>query len=258
MLIAVDIGNTNIVIGVFDEKGISSHWRLSTRKEATADEYAVMLLALFSTARIDVSGIDGSIISSVVPSVEETFGAALADYLGQRPLIVGPGVKTGMHILTDNPHEVGSDRIVNAVAAYSIYKRPCIIVDFGTAVTFDYVTAKGEYAGGAIAPGITLAVEALHQGTAKLPRIKIAKPRSVIGRNTVDSMRSGMYFGFASMVDGIVKRFKNEAGGDPMVVATGGAASLIAKGCSTIDAVDEHLTLKGLKLIYEVNNGHDH
>ena len=253
-ILAVDIGNTNIVLGVFDGDRLIKHWRLSSRRRATVDEYGIILLDLFRVAGFDMDDIGGAAVCCVVPSLEHVFKDTLRDYAGVKPLVVGPGIKTGIPILTDNPREVGADRIVNAVAAFDRVKRAVIVVDFGTAVTFDYVTPDGEYAGGVIAPGISISTDALFERAAKLPRVEISRPMAVIGKSTRESMRAGIYYGSVSMVDGIVDRIKKEAGTDPAVIATGGMAPLIATDCRAIDDVDEFLTLKGLKTIYGVNN----
>ncbi len=254
MLLTVDIGNTNIVVGLFKGDELVRHWRLSTVKKRTADEYGIILSGLITgSAPGDLDKIKGSVISCVVPSLTETFVETLSSCVGGKPLVVGPGIKTGMPILTDDPREVGADRIVNAVAAYSQYKSSCIVVDFGTAVTFDYVTEKGEYAGGAIAPGIAVASEALFQKAARLPKVEIGKPRHVVGKNTEESLKSGIFYGFVGLVDGIVERIKQESGSKPRVVATGGFAPLFVKESRTITDMDEFLILKGLKIIYEEN-----
>jgi type III pantothenate kinase len=251
MLLTVDIGNTNIVMGLFKDGELERHWRVRTVKERTADEYGIMLSSLLEADT--VNNIKGSIISCVVPSLKETFVETLSRYVGTRPLVVGPGIKTGMPILTDDPREVGADRIVNAVAAYSIYRSSLIVVDFGTAITFDYVTKKGEYAGGAIAPGISVASEALFQRTALLARVEFAKPGHIVGKNTEESLKAGIFYGFVGLIDGIVERMKEEAGSNPKVIATGGLAPLVIKETRTITDVDEFLILKGLKIIYEEN-----
>lgn len=254
MLLTVDIGNTNIVMGLFKDGELVRHWRISTVKERTADEYGIILSNLFEGPGFGhVENIKGSIISCVVPTLKETFVKTLSRYAGTKPLVVGPGIKTGMPILTDDPREVGADRIVNAVAAYSIYRSSIIVVDFGTAITFDYVTKKGEYAGGAIAPGIAIASEALFQSTALLARVGFAKPRHIVGKNTEESLKSGIFYGFVGLIDGIVERMKEEVGSKPKVIATGGLAPLVIKESRTITDVDEFLILKGLKIIYEVN-----
>ncbi|HHL39643.1 MAG TPA: type III pantothenate kinase [Deltaproteobacteria bacterium] len=258
MLLTIDIGNTNITLGVFDGERLVRHWRIGTKKARTADEYGLMLMSLLSHSSIAPSELDAAVMSSVVPPVQETALAALRDYLGIRPLVVEPGVKTGMPIMTDNPREVGADRIVNAVAAYDRFKGPVIVVDFGTAVTLDYITARGEYAGGAIAPGVSVSAEALFHRTSKLPRIELKRPRSVIGKNTLESLRSGLFYGFLSLVDGMVERMRSEAAaetgtGRMNVIATGGFAALFAGGSRTIDETDEFLTLKGLRIIHDTN-----
>ncbi len=253
MVLAIDIGNTNIVIGVFKESELLYTWRISTDWDRTRDEYGVLLVSLLASSGIKRDDIDGSIISSVVPSLEQTFKDAIEGYLGSIPFIIGRGVNIDVPVLVDNPWELGSDRIVNAVAAYTIYKGAVIVVDFGTAVTFDYITEKGEYSGGAIAPGIGISLDALSTRTAKLPEVDIFKPGHVIGKNTIESIRAGIFYGFIGLVDGIVERMKEEAGGSPRVIATGGQAHLLAGDSRTIEEVDEYLTLKGLRMIYQRN-----
>lgn len=253
MLFTVDIGNTNIVIGLFKDSSLSKHWRFSTSKKKTSDEYGIKIMSLLKTSKLEKEDFTGAIISSVVPSVTESFSRAIEDYLELKPMIVGPGIKTGISIKTDNPKEVGSDRIVNAVGAYKKHKRALIIVDFGTATTFDYVTDKGEYSGGVIAPGMEISAEALAQKTAKLPRVEINKPKNIVGKNTLEAIQSGLFYGFISMTNGIIERIKKESDTDPLVVATGGLSKLVASETDIIDKVDEFLILEGLNIIYEEN-----
>lgn len=266
MLLTIDIGNTGILIGAFSGDALSAHWRLSASSERTVDEYGLTLRGLLGEMALQEGGgketgkeglrgdIGGVIISCVVPELTGTFTSAVEGYLSIKPLIVGPGVKTGMPILTDDPREVGPDRIVNAVGAYGEYGGPLVIVDFGTAVTLDYVTEKGEYAGGAIAPGIGISKDALTSRAARLPRVDIKRPERVVGKNTVECIRSGLYHGFGGLVDSIVGKIKKETGASKAkVIATGGQAHPVYGACTTIDAFDEFLVLKGLKKIHEVN-----
>lgn len=253
MLLTIDIGNTGVFVGAFSGDTLLDHWRLSTDKDRTPDEYGVDLTGLLKNSGYDKLDILGAAVSCVVPSLKYTFEEALKKYFSIEALFIGPGVKTGMPILTDNPREVGSDRIVNAVAAYAKHKRPLIVVDFGTAVTFDHVTAKGEYAGGVIAPGIRVASDALFSRAAKLTKVELSRPTSAIGKNTAQSIQAGIYYGYAGLVDGIVSKIKEEVGKDTFVIATGGDAELMLSATNSIDFHDEFLVLEGLKIIYEGN-----
>ncbi|MBS3901638.1 MAG: type III pantothenate kinase [Dethiobacter sp.] len=253
MLLAVDVGNTNIVLGVYQGRELKVSWRISTNREQTGDEYGIIFKNLFAQAGIDDSQLSGMIVSSVVPPLMFSLEEMAKRYFRFDPLVVGPGMKTGLNIKIDNPREVGADRIVNAVAGIELYGGPLIIVDFGTATTFDAISRNGEYLGGAIAPGISISTEALFQRAAKLPRVELIKPKRVIGRDTISSMQSGIIYGFIGQVDGVVKRMTQEFPEKPKVVATGGLAALLVADSETLEIVNPLLTLEGLLIIYERN-----
>jgi type III pantothenate kinase len=253
VLLAIDVGNTNTVVGAFDGARLRHHWRIETSHTRTSDEYGVLLRQLFGADGLDPARVDAVAISSVVPPLAFTLQQMSRRYFGLDPLFVGPGVKTGMPILYDNPREVGADRVVNAVAAYERWKTGLIVVDFGTATTFDAVSPKGEYLGGAICPGIAISMDALFRSASKLPRVEFARPAQVVGKNTVASMQSGLVYGYVGLVDGICERMVDELGFQPKIVATGGLAPLIAGVSKAISEVDEHLTLDGLRLIHDRN-----
>jgi type III pantothenate kinase len=259
MLLVLDVGNTNTVIGVFEGERLVTHYRVGTRRDKTTDEWGILFLELLVIKGMSFKDFDGVAISSVVPPVLPVLIELVQKFFRLEPLVVGPGVKTGMPIHVDNPKEVGADRIVNAVAAYEAEKTAVIVVDFGTATTFDVVSAKGSFEGGVIAPGLAISMEALFREASKLPRVELTRPRQVIGKNTVSAMQSGIIFGYAGLVDSIVLRTREEMKAsapddpEPHVIATGGLARLIAAETKTINKVDEDLTLRGLQIIYQRN-----
>ena len=254
MILVFDVGNTNIVLGVYEGKQLLNSWRISTDKNKTSDEYGILMNQLFGYEGLSFDDIEAVIISSVVPPLMYSLQAVSVKYFKREPIIIGPGIKTGMNIKYDNPKEVGADRIVNAVSAYKKYGGPLIVVDFGTATTFCAISKEGDYLGGAITPGVGISSEALFQRAAKLPKIQLKKPKTVICKDTVSSMQSGLIYGYAGLVDNIVNKMKEEINGEVKnVVATGGLATLIASESKAIDTVDKLLTLEGLRIIYEIN-----
>ncbi len=265
MLLVLDVGNTNTVLGVFEANSsdpgaphgpLIAHWRVSTTKTQTVDEYGVLFRNLFSMNGLEVGAVHGTVISSVVPPLDSTLREVCERYFHSRPLFIEPGVKTGMPVHYDNPAEVGADRIVNSVAAFEKFGGPCIVVDFGTATTFDVVSKKGEYMGGVITPGIGVSADALFNRTARLPRVDIRKPPRVLATNTVNSVQSGLYYGYLGLIDGILERLIAEMGENVTVVATGGLAPLMGGGSKYIKEIDDLLTLEGLRIIYERNLPH--
>ncbi len=256
MLLVIDVGNTNTVLGLYDGDKLMHDWRIRTEIDHTIDEYGVLIYNLYQSIRMnakEIKSVTAIIISCVVPPMLNILEPLCVKYFKIIPLIVGPGIKTGMPIFYDNPKEVGADRIVNAVAAFDKYHRESIIVDFGTATTFDYVSPKGEYMGGCIAPGIVISSEALFTRASKLPRVEFSKPKTVITKDTVSAIQAGIMFGYAGLVDGIVERMKTEVKSKPLVIATGGLARVVAPETKSIEKVEEMLTLEGLRLIYNLN-----
>ncbi len=257
MLLTVDVGNTNTVLGLYrlDPPELLADWRVTTHKTQTSDEYGVLFLQLFAMRQIDAAAVTAIIISSVVPPIDSTFRRVCEQYFHQKPIFVEPGIKTGMPILVDNPAELGADRLVNCVAAFARYGGPVIVVDFGTATTFDVITAKGEYIGGVIAPGLGISADALFLRTAKLARVDIKRPCQVIGTNTTAHLQSGLFYGYIGLVDGILERIITELGGStpPTVVATGGLARMVLDDSKYITEIDDMLTLDGLRILYERN-----
>lgn len=253
MLLVIDVGNSNTVLGLYQGDTLQGHWRVSTGNYRTGDELRILFTMLLRNEGVDPKSIEGCCISSVVPQLNMALCEVSRTAFGVEPLMVGPGVKTGLQLQCDNPKEVGADRIVNAVGAIEEHEGPLIIIDFGTATTFDAVTAKAEWRGGAIVPGIQLSAEALFEHCAKLPRVEITKPDCAIGRDTVTNIRSGLTYGYADLVDGLVRRFGEEMSGHPTVIATGGLAHVMAEVGKSIDVVDPYLTLKGLKAVFHRN-----
>jgi type III pantothenate kinase len=257
MLLAVDVGNTNTVLGLYrldnDKPELAAHWRVTTHRSQTADEYGVLFVNLFQMNDMAPSQVSNIIISSVVPPVDSTLRQVCEDYFHLQPMFIEPGIKTGMPVLVDNPTELGADRLVNAIAAFERYGGPCIVVDFGTATTFDVISAKGEYLGGAISPGLGLSADALFSRAARLSRVDIKRPAKVIGTNTVTHLQSGLYYGYIGLVDGILARMAAELGEQPRVIATGGLARQIAEDSRFITEIDDMLTLDGLLILFERN-----
>lgn len=254
MLLAVDVGNTNVTIALFDGDRLAADWRVTSHRERTADEMAIELRQLFSLRGLDLNVVTGVVISSVVPNLNSALIEASRRYLKHEPVMVGPGVKTSVRIRAENPKEVGADRIANALAAFTKYGGPVVVIDFGTAVTYDAINGEGDYLGGAIAPGVEISLDALVSQTAMLRRVEAVAPDSVIGRNTVTSIQSGLVWGFVAQVEGMVERMVAELGGSAHVIATGGQASLVAGLTHVIEATDPLLTLQGLRLIYLQNS----
>lgn len=251
MLLALDVGNTNIHLGVFGNAGLIAHWDISNNRDRTPDELGMLLLQLFARAGLDPAGLRGAAVASVVPQMTETVAEAVRRFFAVEAFVVGPDADTGIAVRYDDPREVGADRIANAVGGFALYGGPLIVVDFGTATTFDAIDAKGAYRGGAIAPGLKISIDALFSRTARLPRIELVRPGAAIGTNTAASMQAGIIFGYAGLVEALIARISRELGGSPKVVATGGLAEIIVRETGAVRVVDQHLTLEGLRLLWE-------
>lgn len=253
MLLAVDIGNTQTHLGAFQNGNLLEHWRLTTERDATADELASIYTNLLALRNLSFTDIDDVIISSTVPKIVPEYVEMTERYLGEQCVVVGPGLKTGMPIRVENPRELGADRLVNAVAAYDRLGGPCVVVDFGTAITFDAISGQGEYLGGIIAPGVEISLNALTERAAKLPQVELTEPERLIGRTTLEAIQAGVIYGFAAQIDGICERLRDELGDELQVIATGGLSSHIVPFCDSVELTDDMLTLTGLRLIYERN-----
>jgi type III pantothenate kinase len=254
MLLAVDIGNTQTHLGAFQNGSLLEHWRLTTERDVTADELASIYTNLLALRNLSFNDIDDVIISSTVPKIVPEYVEMTERYLGEQCVVVGPGLKTGMPIRVENPRELGADRLVNAVAAYDRLGGPCVVVDFGTAITFDAISGQGEYLGGIIAPGVEISLNALTERAAKLPQVELTEPQHLIGRTTLEAIQAGVIYGFAAQIDGIVERLRDELGDELQVIATGGLSSHIVPFCDSVELTDDMLTLTGLRLIYERNS----
>ena len=254
MLLAIDVGNTNTVIGLFENDQLLKSWRLSTSSDKTIDEYGILFRNLFEPAGYRADQVENAIISCVVPPLQETLAEMCQQYFHCSPLIVGPGIKTGISLQVDQPQEVGADRIVNSIAVFKRFGGPAIVVDFGTATTFDPISGQGAFLGGVIAPGVRISAEALYKHAAKLPRVEIKRPRQVIGKNTVDNIQSGLFYGYLGLIDGILEGMVSEMGADPVIVATGGLGKMFAKESRFIRHFDKDLTLFGLELLFRKNS----